>query len=102
MYRYMYTEKKEFFYIFVYFFYCKQLLVYGLMRRLLDISYTTRRRPGGEEWGDTRGTGLTVGGAQVSPELVQTFSLLYSLCLATLYALYKYTYYIIHLFFCHL
>ena len=72
---------------FVYFFYCKQLLVYGLMRRLLDTSYTTRMRPGAE-WGggDTRGTGLTVEGAQVSPELVQTFSLLYSLCLATLYA----------------
>ena len=35
---------------FVYFFYCKQLLVYGLMRRLLDTSYTTRMRPGAE-WG---------------------------------------------------
>ena len=98
----MYTvhvHREERIFLHFYFFYCKQLLVYGLMRRLLDTSYTTRTRPGAE-WGgggDTRGTGLTVEGAQVSPELVQTFSLLYSLCLATLYALYKYTYYIIHL-----
>ena len=43
----VHREEKIFLH-FVYFFYCKQLLVYGLMRRLLDTSYTTRMRPGAE------------------------------------------------------